>query len=467
MAALGAALLLAGCGGSSERAGSAAPAASGGDVAGGAKVFASAGCGGCHTLAAAKANGNIGPDLDQLRPDAGTVARQVATGGNGMPPFAKRLSETQIEAVAAFVSASTHGPDSGSVPKPTGMLSAALYKPDKTKLSGCAAGAESCYQQAFANVSYYDGPKQALKLFAEKMASDRNIEAGCHRIAHAIGAGGLKHYNGNVSKAFADGAATCWSGYYHGILERAFAGVPRDKVGAVARKLCSDPSIHKSTFIYYQCVHGLGHGLMIYSGYDLPLALRICDQLQTSWDQTSCTGGVFMENISSSYGVKSPWLKDSDLLYPCDVVSQKHKVYCYLMATSRILEKNGYNWQNAAKICHSAEQGWIATCFQSFGRDASGQTRQNPQKIVALCKIAGDMESQCIYGAARDMTSNYASGKQASVMCNLAPLAMRGFCFNGIGTIIGSFTADSAGRRAQCAALSRRYLADCARGSGA
>ena len=36
----------------------------------GAKVFASAGCGGCHTLAAADASGEVGPNLDDLQPDA-------------------------------------------------------------------------------------------------------------------------------------------------------------------------------------------------------------------------------------------------------------------------------------------------------------------------------------------------------------------------------------------------------------
>ena len=52
-----------------------------------------------------------------------------------------------------------------------------------------------------------------------------------------------------------------------------------------------------STFLLYQCVHGLGHGLMIYSRNDLPYSLRICDGLATAWDRNSCTGGVFMQNF--------------------------------------------------------------------------------------------------------------------------------------------------------------------------
>src|SRR5919204_1850667 len=70
----------------------------------GAKVFAKAGCAGCHTLKAANAKGQVGPNLDELKPDQATVASQVRTGGNGMPSFGSRLSSTQISQVAAFVS---------------------------------------------------------------------------------------------------------------------------------------------------------------------------------------------------------------------------------------------------------------------------------------------------------------------------------------------------------------------------
>src|SRR5205823_337454 len=83
-----------------------APASATGNPSPGAKVFADAGCGGCHTLAAAASTGNVGPDLDQLKPDKATVVRQVTYGGRGMPAFGKQLTKEQIDAVAEFVSQS-------------------------------------------------------------------------------------------------------------------------------------------------------------------------------------------------------------------------------------------------------------------------------------------------------------------------------------------------------------------------
>lgn len=71
--------------------------------AAGAAVFKQAGCGSCHTLKAAAASGQIGPNLDDMRPDFETVRAKVAQGGGGMPAFAGRLTPRQIRDVAAFV----------------------------------------------------------------------------------------------------------------------------------------------------------------------------------------------------------------------------------------------------------------------------------------------------------------------------------------------------------------------------
>jgi mono/diheme cytochrome c family protein len=69
----------------------------------GAKVFASAGCAGCHALRAANASGNVGPNLDDLQPDFATVQSQVENGGGGMPSFSGDLSQAEIDAVARYV----------------------------------------------------------------------------------------------------------------------------------------------------------------------------------------------------------------------------------------------------------------------------------------------------------------------------------------------------------------------------
>jgi mono/diheme cytochrome c family protein len=88
---------------------STAPSPGGGNAAAGKSVFASAGCGGCHTLKAAGASGTIGPNLDQLKPPLALVLDRVTHGKGAMPAFKGQLSAQQIRDVAAFVVASTSG----------------------------------------------------------------------------------------------------------------------------------------------------------------------------------------------------------------------------------------------------------------------------------------------------------------------------------------------------------------------
>jgi cytochrome c6 len=60
-------------------------------------------CSSCHTLAEADAAGTVGPNLDDVLPEAQRVEQKVRAGGGGMPAFAGQLSDDQIRAVADYV----------------------------------------------------------------------------------------------------------------------------------------------------------------------------------------------------------------------------------------------------------------------------------------------------------------------------------------------------------------------------
>tara|TARA_B100001758_G_C17787908_1_gene293253 strand:- start:131 stop:439 length:309 start_codon:yes stop_codon:yes gene_type:complete len=61
-------------------------------------------CAACHALADAGANGDIGPNLNQIKPDIGRVIMAVANGIGVMPAYEGLLSTKEIEAVAKYVS---------------------------------------------------------------------------------------------------------------------------------------------------------------------------------------------------------------------------------------------------------------------------------------------------------------------------------------------------------------------------
>ena len=57
-----------------------------GDATAGKAVFASAGCGGCHTLKAAGSTGTVGPNLDQLKPPLDRIVRRSTTAAGRCRP---------------------------------------------------------------------------------------------------------------------------------------------------------------------------------------------------------------------------------------------------------------------------------------------------------------------------------------------------------------------------------------------
>jgi len=65
-------------------------------------------CGTCHTLKAAKSNGQIGPNLDMLKTNLGQIIYVVKNGIGVMPPWDGILSDEEIKAVAYYVFNSTN-----------------------------------------------------------------------------------------------------------------------------------------------------------------------------------------------------------------------------------------------------------------------------------------------------------------------------------------------------------------------
>ena len=65
-------------------------------------------CGACHTLQAAGSEGQIGPDLDLLKPQMNKIIAVVTNGIGVMQAWEGILSYEEIEAVAYYVFQSTN-----------------------------------------------------------------------------------------------------------------------------------------------------------------------------------------------------------------------------------------------------------------------------------------------------------------------------------------------------------------------
>jgi mono/diheme cytochrome c family protein len=87
-----------------------------GTPAAGKPLFAAQGCGGCHTLKAAKTKGSVGPNLDGITLTEAQIISQITNGGSKfltaaekklykfpMTAYKGKLTKTQIQNLAAYV----------------------------------------------------------------------------------------------------------------------------------------------------------------------------------------------------------------------------------------------------------------------------------------------------------------------------------------------------------------------------
>ena len=281
-----------------------------------------------------------------------------------------------------------------------------------------------CFRKHFETITRAYGTTVAFADLKQLYVQNAYVVSQCHQFAHVIGNTAGEMYP-DIGTAFRYGDSFCWSGYYHGVVERAAKRFTIDTIKEHANDLCAQiPGKDRYLFDYFNCVHGLGHGFMALTKNELFTSLALCDSLNGLWEKESCYGGVFMENVmADTRNHQTKYLKPEDLLYPCDAVGEAYKGQCYLMITSYALTKNGHDFANLFTLCTRAEKNYQDVCVQSIGRDASGQSVSQVEQTHAWCALAknNEQERNCIIGAVKDFISFYHGNTEVKKLCDMYP----------------------------------------------
>jgi hypothetical protein len=295
----------------------------------------------------------------------------------------------------------------------------------------------SCYKHHFETVTEILGPKVAMADLKSRYTTDPFVYSQCHQLGHVIG-NVVAEKSADIADAFVGGDSFCWSGYYHGVVERFAQMKGRDIFAEGADNFCAKiPDKDRYGFDYYNCVHGLGHGVMAITRNQLFEALDLCQSLSGDWERRSCYGGVFMENVMvDNRGHGTPFLKPDDLLFPCNAVSEPFKEECYKMQTSYALSKNGMSFEKLFTMCEGAEPDYRRTCAQSIGRDASGQSVSNTALTIQSCSLAktDEQATDCYIGAVKDFVSYHHSDIEARKLCTSIPSKFQMACESALLT---------------------------------
>jgi hypothetical protein len=297
--------------------------------------------------------------------------------------------------------------------------------------SGETADDFVCLQRQYQTLVYNEGVAAAFAQIKVAYNESDFVRGSCHQLVHVIGRAAGARF-GDAATAFDQGDDFCWSGYYHGVMEAVIGKIGFQQIRSELNTVCASVGADKRySFYHYNCVHGLGHGVMAVASGELFEALGLCDTISDAWERESCFGGVFMENVMSEvnpdharHGKK--YLKDDDLMYPCNAVEHRYKQQCFLMQTSHALQVTGHDFDRVFQLCDAVDDAFRATCYQSLGRDASGSTISDGIRTRDICMKGRDFDarSNCIIGAVKDFISYYHSNEQGEKLCQLLELAL-------------------------------------------
>ncbi len=337
----------------------------------------------------------------------------------------------------------------------------------------------SCWVFNLNNLLAAKGSVVAFDTLVELMEVNADADRLSHELAHQLGHHAYYSYGYDITLTLAECSYKVFQGCLHGALQAYFMDLThlgetldRDNLA----KLCSGAT---NRFESYTCLHGVGHGIVMYTNYKLDKSLDLCALLETSFAQRSCYGGAFMENVvaflhsldpdyeAHGHGDEEPtfWVDPNVPAYPCDVMKKAYKQDCWEMQTSLILHFNNGNFREAGRVCDAAKP-YHLDCWASLGRDAPSYGRRDPNTMTRYCAYGGAEEEQvCVRAFTAGLILQDNNPETGLQLCPKLPADNRPTCYRETGRQARNMLTDEEGR-AICDQVPALYTQNCLDGLG-
>lgn len=253
---------------------------------------------------------------------------------------------------------------------------------------------------------------------------------------------------------------------------------------------------------YTMCFHGLGHGILAYTGYELPRAVELCGKTATpaygGREVDECVSGTIMEIISGGDHDKTLWRRESpkyfkadDPLYPCTagfIPDGGPRLRCFSYLTPHLFEAAGADlarpqpkdYEAAFRLCDRITPASAAertACFGGFGKEFTVLAQDRDVRridqmddsrlrlVYEWCRLARD-DGGTMACNEQAMQSLYWGGendRRAAIrFCGLIDHA--GFqqrCFSDLIGAVGFYVRDAEYQRTFCAELPAGFKKEC------
>ncbi len=374
----------------------------------------------------------------------------------------------------------------GRVVADSALIADSLLKLCKPHVSHSIDAYSTCIGDGIGSLSSAGNIALAMGTLDYVIHSDPSLVLLGHPLAHALGYA-VRSTPRTATRLLSQCDDRYQSGCYHGILQRYFdARIGMPIAERVLLAPCDGLRGTREQFRLFDCLHGTGHGLMMYHRYDVNASLKDCDRLAADWDQRSCYSGVFMEHNMGArmqtfgdgkFGMhrhSTPastvvLFKPNDLHYPCNATAARYRRECYELQADLILPAVRQDYRKAGQVCDSAgTPDLVRVCYVGLGRNASGAAAFQYAGIRKRCDLASAAGLPfCYQGAVRHLAYAPSELPRGIAFCKSLPDGeARSRCWGGVGLQIGGFFSDQPSRQRACHSESAADLAACAQGAG-
>ncbi len=331
-----------------------------------------------------------------------------------------------------------------------------------------------------------DGLAAALDALGRAAAEDSTVLRGGHQLAHALGRTAVAA-NGGDASVIRQCRPDFASGCFHGVVEAAVQARGRVDMAELER-MCLGAGDEDRPGAIHECMHGLGHGVLGATGFDLQAGLRDCDGL-TSGFASWCYSGAFMEAINSAFGESGLGsggghahhagmdqgahaghaavlghqlaIDPTDPYSPCDRFADPYAAECWVFQGFVILRARGFDPTQALTICDQAPPQRVGSCYESIGLQLTGLFQKGDAWVIEQCGHGRpELAPHCGAGAARALVQIDWSGGQATRFCAAVPADWKDTCYGTAGGTLVAF-ASPAERATLCAAVELAYVEPC------
>ncbi len=352
----------------------------------------------------------------------------------------------------------------------------------------------ACYQEILLTLVKERKIRLAMGTLSRIGEADSDVRRLGHDYSHVIGINAWRPGQ-DLGEAYEQCTELFQSGCYHGVVQVFLTAKGIDST--TVPELCDGiPSARTNLFLRFQCVHGLGHGMVMLRKAHLPNALAGCDLLPSGWDRDSCYGGAFMEFIlagrgqshgdhaahvaaelaaadsgatgpppdehaghdmdahaghempADTFAIRRP----GDLNYPCNVLGEKYQRACYAMQAGIMVESVGLDFAKVAQGCDTAPEKHIPTCYQGIGTYLSGVTVRDAPAAIRECN-RGNPEYQpwCFIGVVKNFIDVTARPEDGLDFCRrVGHEANRIACYVAVGEQVSVLVSAGPDREAFC-----------------